>query len=43
MNNKFDALPENKQIFASKYKTILPTERELAALIDKENRDFLDL
>ena len=40
---KYSVLKENKQIFASKYKTILPTERELAALIDKENRDFLDL
>ena len=39
---KYSVLNENKQIFASKYKTILPTERELAALIDRENRDFLD-
>lgn len=39
---KYSVLKENKQIFASKYQTILPTERELAALIDRENRDFLD-
>ena len=34
---KYSVLKESKQIFASKYKTILPTEKELAALIDKEN------
>jgi hypothetical protein len=39
---KYSVLKENKQIFASKYQTILPTERELAAFIDRENRDFLD-
>ena len=39
---KYSVLKENKQIFASKYKTVLPTERELAALIDRENRVFLD-
>lgn len=31
---KYSVLKENKQIFASKYKTILPTEIELAAMID---------
>jgi len=30
-----------KQIFASKYKTILPTEDELADMITKENRRLL--
>ena len=32
---KYSVLKENKQIFASKYKTILPTEIELAAMIDQ--------
>ena len=35
---KYSVLKESKQLFASKYKTILPTERELAALIERENR-----
>lgn len=34
---KYSVLKESKQLFASKYKTILPTERELAALIEREN------
>ena len=33
---KYSVLKENKQIFASKYKTVLPTERELASFIERE-------
>lgn len=35
---KYSVLKESKQIFASKYKTVLPTERELASFIERENR-----
>lgn len=35
---KYSILQESQQIFASKYKTVLPTEEELTELIDKENR-----
>jgi len=39
---KYSVLKENKQIFASKYKTILPTEDELADMLAKENaRNFI--
>ena len=38
---KYSVLKENKQIFASKYKTILPTEKQLAAMIDKSNARLL--
>jgi len=38
---KYSILSECKQIFASKYKTILPTEKELAAMIEKKNAKFL--
>ena len=34
---KYSVLKENKQLFASKYKTVLPTEEELAAMISTEN------
>jgi predicted nuclease of restriction endonuclease-like (RecB) superfamily len=34
---KYSVLKENRQIFASKYKTILPTEEELAEMITKSN------
>ncbi|MDR1973851.1 MAG: PDDEXK nuclease domain-containing protein [Bacteroidales bacterium] len=34
---KYSILKESNQIFASKYKTILPTEDELAEMISKEN------
>jgi len=34
---KYSILKESKQIFASKYKTILPTEEELANIIAREN------
>jgi hypothetical protein len=38
---KYSILSENKQIFASKYKTILPTEKQLAAMIEKNNARLL--
>ncbi|MCD7878358.1 MAG: PDDEXK nuclease domain-containing protein [Candidatus Gastranaerophilales bacterium] len=38
---KYSVLEESKQIFASKYKTILPTEEELADMIAKENTKLL--
>lgn len=39
---KYSVLQENKQIFASKYKTILPTEVELAEMIDRDGRGLLN-
>jgi len=33
---KYSILKESKQLFASKYKTVLPTEDELAAMISRE-------
>ena len=39
---KYSILQENKQIFASKYKTILPTEDELAEMISREKQKFLE-
>ena len=38
---KYSVLSEHKQIFASKYRTILPTEKELAAMIEKKNAKLL--
>jgi predicted nuclease of restriction endonuclease-like (RecB) superfamily len=38
---KYSFLSESKQIFTSKYKTVLPTEKELAKMIAKENRYLL--
>jgi len=38
---KYSVLKESKQIFASKYKTILPTEKQLAAMIEKKNARLL--
>lgn len=38
---KYSVLKESQQIFASKYKTVLPTEEELAQMIEKENTKFL--
>ncbi|MCL2608746.1 MAG: PDDEXK nuclease domain-containing protein [Treponema sp.] len=38
---KYSVLSESKQIFASKYKTILPTEKQLAAMIEKKNAKLL--
>jgi len=39
---KYSILNENKRIFASKYKTVLPSEKELAQMIEKSNRKLLD-
>ena len=39
---KYSVLRESQQIFASKYKTVLPTEEELAAMIVRENRNLVD-
>ena len=39
---KYSVLNECKQIFASKYKTVLPTEEELAEMIAKENSLLLE-
>ena len=38
---KYSVLQESQQIFASKYKTVLPTEEELADMITKENTKLL--
>ena len=38
---KYSVLQESQQIFASKYKTVLPTEEELADMIQKENTRLL--
>ena len=38
---KYSVLKENKQLFASKYKTVLPTEEELADMIAAENSRLL--
>ena len=38
---KYSILKESHKIFASKYKTVLPTEKELAKMIDKENIKLL--
>lgn len=34
---KYSVLKESKQLFASKYKTVLPTEKELIKFIEQEN------
>ncbi|MCL1861334.1 MAG: PDDEXK nuclease domain-containing protein [Proteobacteria bacterium] len=34
----YSVLRESRQIFASKYQTVLPTEEELAKMIEQENR-----
>ena len=39
---KYSILQENRQIFASKYKTILPTEEELAAMIDRSQLRMIE-
>jgi len=39
---KYSVLKENRQIFASKYKTVLPTEEELAEMIDKSKSKILE-
>jgi predicted nuclease of restriction endonuclease-like (RecB) superfamily len=38
---KYSILSENKQIFAAKYKTVLPTEEELEEWLAQENRKLL--
>jgi hypothetical protein len=38
---KYSVLKESQQIFASKYKTVLPTEEELADMIQRENTRIL--
>jgi len=38
---KYSILKGSKRIFASKYRTVLPTEEELAEMIAKENRRLL--
>jgi len=39
---KYSILNESKQLFASKYKTVLPTEEELAAMIEPRTRKLLE-
>jgi hypothetical protein len=39
---KYSVLKDNKQLFASKYKTVLPTEEELAAMISREKQKFIE-
>lgn len=39
---KYSVLQENKQLFASRYKTILPSEQELADMIASQNRKLLE-
>jgi predicted nuclease of restriction endonuclease-like (RecB) superfamily len=40
---KYSVMQENKRIFASKYKQVLPTEEELAARIDQGKQRFLEV
>lgn len=39
---KYSVLKESRQIFASKYQTLLPTERELADMLDRERSRLLN-
>lgn len=39
---KYSILKENKQLFASKYKTVLPTEVEMADMIAERTRKLID-
>lgn len=39
---KYSVLNESQQIFASKYKTVLPTEQELQQEIDRNRRFLLE-
>jgi predicted nuclease of restriction endonuclease-like (RecB) superfamily len=39
---KYSVLKDNQQIFASKYKRVLPTEEELADMISKQNIKLLN-
>ena len=36
----YSVLRESRQLFAAKYQTVLPTEEELAAMIEQESRKF---
>lgn len=36
---KYSVLKESKHLFASKYKTVLPTEKELISFIERESRE----
>ena len=40
---KYSVLKESRQLFASKYKTVLPTEKELTSFIEQENRRLEDI
>jgi predicted nuclease of restriction endonuclease-like (RecB) superfamily len=39
---KYSMLKESKQLFASKYKTVLPTEKELVSFIERQNKGLED-
>ena len=39
---KYSVLQESKQLFASKYKTVLPTEEELAHRFAHQNRKLIE-
>lgn len=39
---KYSVLKENKQLFASRYKTVLPSEEELAEMIALQNRKLIE-
>jgi len=39
---KYSILKESKQLFASKYKTVLPTENELAEMISREKQKLIE-
>jgi len=39
---KYSVLKESQQLFASKYKTVLPSEEELADMISKQNIKLLE-
>lgn len=39
---KYSVMQENRQLFASKYQTVLPTEDELAGMIESQTRKFIE-
>lgn len=39
---KYSVLNDSKQIFASKYLTLLPTEKELADEIERQKEIFIE-
>ena len=43
VEKRFSVLAENEQLFASKYRLILPTEDELRAELDRERELLGDL